>query len=1107
MKVSPILTTVGAALLSSCPPTSADHPDGFGFQSGYMSGPATSITSSEQLNDDSYAASFYYDAEHNLIYFTGSTYGTYFDSATDLDKETKGAMGMSSLEGGRDINQPHLQNGDCFLGILKLPNSHIGHTPASDEPTWLVHTEESQDSQGNSNKKSQQSGPELIYARRFGTPQNSESCSSILMLPKVNDALLRTDAQLKLTLLGHVNPTPLSSAETNAMGPAYASSYNYEGNQQPGLDGNPMRGVDSQQPQQPQPQQAQEQQPAASASAFVENPHSLLCAKTISELDESCGSAQSCMNDPCPSEEFCFPFPCAEKAAFEAMGPNDRGGGWGGRQRQLRQTLESSESREDKQKAKSGNKKEGSRILAYEGNRGGFLHTISSSPPITQPGRAYGFIVDFDVSLTVDETFSTSSTSASNDSFENAYGALLGGYVLESSPLVYPVAMTQNKRDPNELYVVSMHSDSNAVVLNPEYGSNPVVDNEGHDRADITLGGAGSSGSKLIGGVPKYGTDFYVKVQQLTVTPYEKLMDVEPTPEENVKRTMTPGWGFGFKLNDANDVRPSTIVFVKGRTPNEDLLLLGGTTRKDGPNGGEELDGFITRLNPPAPSPVEDQTFGTSVEIQDESDHQTKRIDSTTGRDETVTAICVPPPDRDGMAVSHVYVVGSTSSDRGTQAQGRDPSLAYILKMRLDDLSTIWKEHLPSIHPTGLGGDVLGEGCAVSPDGSMVYLSGTIDGGSALNTGVPNMNISPIGGKSDVFVVAYDVQFGNIQWAKQLGSVYEDKLARGGGVHADNEGNVIIMGNTRGGMQRPRPSDQNHMSSDVFIMSLSRADGEYVNAPYAGVTVSSSGGATSSASNTKETDVQWEDPPGGGGMSAGGKAGISIIVLALAAGVLLILRRRTSRHRHSRFDASDGDVLRAWDNQGDDFSFNNRSLGGRQSSTVITGRSPGGSMRDAEMDDWDDGTGISRNATWMSGGFGSTRRAGSGDGDNDSVQSAGSSSSRGSRSSYKSQENSDFLSSLRKEANATMNKMVKDSEVDPRLDDGASIKSLLTHYRDAKKGGLIEGDSESVASGGSGGSSGKKASRKKPPPPPPPRKKKDDNEAMSADGLAEFTIV
>ena len=88
-----------------------------------------------------------------------------------------------------------------------------------------------------------------------------------------------------------------------------------------------------------------------------------------------------------------------------------------------------------------------------------------------------------------------------------------------------------------------------------------------------------------------------------------------------------------------------------------------------------------------------------------------------------------------------------------------------------------------------------------------------------------------------------------------------------------------------------------------------------------------------------------------------------------------------------------------------------------------------------------------------------------------------------------------------------MNKMVKDSEVDPRLDDGASIKSLLTHYRDAKKGGLIEGDSESVASGGSGGSSGKKASRKKPPPPPPPRKKKDDNEAMSADGLAEFTIV
>jgi hypothetical protein len=73
-------------------------------------------------------------------------------------------------------------------------------------------------------------------------------------------------------------------------------------------------------------------------------------------------------------------------------------------------------------------------------------------------------------------------------------------------------------------------------------------------------------------------------------------MDVEPTPDERVKRTMNAGWGFGFKLNDANDVRPSSIVFVRGRTPDDDLLLLGGTTRKDGIDGRpDDLDGFISK--------------------------------------------------------------------------------------------------------------------------------------------------------------------------------------------------------------------------------------------------------------------------------------------------------------------------------------------------------------------------------------------------------------------------------------------------------------------------------------------------------------------------------
>jgi len=1054
MQAPSFIVTAGIALLF---PTaiSADQFTPYGFQSGHFASNDSTgspqqqqqSTSSELLNDDSYAASSYYDAQHNLLFFAGSTYGTYFDSATDLSGEIRAAMGMSSAEGGRDASSPHLDNSDCFLGILKLPTADAGPMVVvgngdGDAAPWLNHVDEDAAAGAGAGRK-KPAEPELIYARRFGTPRNSEACSSVLMLPKVNDALLQSSAQMKLVLLGHVNPTPMSSADMNAVGPGAFDAGSGGGRN--------------------------------------------LKREWLLE-DEGDGSSSS-------------------KQWSEGDSDEDR-------------RLQSS---------------------ANSVNRGGFFHSLSGGSPITAKGRAYGFVADFDLSLTMDESFSASIPS--DTSFNNAYGALLGGGVLESSPLVYPAAMTQNKRDPNQLYVVSMHSDSDEVVINPEYQSNPdasawvdPVDGTLHERADETVGGAGGSGSDLVGGVPKYGSDFYVKVQQLTITPYERLIDVEPTLDEKVKRTMEGGWGFGFKLNDANDVRPSSIVFVQGRTPNDDILLLGGTTRKEDDADGRrgELDGFITKLIPPAPAPVADMTTGDSLEnaMEDESAHPTKRIDSTTGRDETVTAICVPPPDPIDGIVTHAFVVGSTSSNRGS---GDDPSLAYIIKLRLDDLSTVWKERVPSIHPRGIGGDVLGEGCAVSPDGETVYLGGTIHGGSALNTnimlnggnGVP---IAPVGGTSDVFVVAFDTEFGNVRWAKQLGTVYEDKLARGGGVACDNEGNVIIVGSTRGGLQRPRTpgeagdpaaTGRTSMASDVFVMSLSRADGDYVNAPFGRIPVSASGGGVELSTAAASASESPAGPTGGGGdgLSSGATAGIYLIAIGVSCVLLFCaLHRGNLAHKIRRFRDSGNDepddILKMWD--GDHMSYNNRPLGGRQESGHYgekQGRPSNGG-----------GKGLLRIVRGGSTGS---------EGDENSVYSTGSSSSQ------RSKENSDFLASLRKEANATMTKMVKnDTEdavaSDPRLDGEASIKSLLTHYREIKKDTLIDsndncgsdgagsargiGNASSSGTGGSRSSSGKTRKKgKRPPPPPPPRRKQNDRASSekivnsagptAPDGLSEFTIV
>lgn len=83
----------------------------------------------------------HYDVQRNLLYFTGITYGRYFD----------GSEGGSGDGSGN--SSPHLANSDCILGVLKLPREEGPNLRA--DPTWLIH-----------NGESGVGGAKLIYARR-----------------------------------------------------------------------------------------------------------------------------------------------------------------------------------------------------------------------------------------------------------------------------------------------------------------------------------------------------------------------------------------------------------------------------------------------------------------------------------------------------------------------------------------------------------------------------------------------------------------------------------------------------------------------------------------------------------------------------------------------------------------------------------------------------------------------------------------------------------------------------------------------------------------------------------------------------------------------------
>ena len=74
--------------------------------------------------------------------------------------------------------------------------------------------------------------------------------------------------------------------------------------------------------------------------------------------------------------------------------------------------------------------------------------------------------------------------------------------------------MTQNKRDPNQIYVVSMHSDNDEALVNPKYGvsTREELDGSLHRRPNLTLSRAGgrmssggrSRGPLLLGGIARW---------------------------------------------------------------------------------------------------------------------------------------------------------------------------------------------------------------------------------------------------------------------------------------------------------------------------------------------------------------------------------------------------------------------------------------------------------------------------------------------------------------------------------------------------------------------------------------------------------------------------
>jgi len=428
-------------------------------------------------------------------------------------------------------------------------------------------------------------------------------------------------------------------------------------------------------------------------------------------------------------------------------------------------------------------------------------HTEGSDGFFTSLRRAgsdistvYGFVMDFDLSIN------------DNEQLEST-GTLNGGMLFHENKVQYPVAFVSTPprdgaAEMQVMYVLTMESDLGDV--NPDFATKMGDKADSHVHPDLTAGGGG--------GLQEFGKNFDMTIRKLSWKG-DDILKNEAATSEGVKRMMKEEWSRTYSPEGDEDVFASSLLYIASNSTEEDMLIIAGSTRGVGEEFGSSaisnsMDGFVTKLSLPSAGSAL-ASIGTS----------SARVTGSSEKDIYVTAICANPTNN----VQEFFISGRT-------IEANDIFHAFISKISLDGLEPIWTKKLGAVRNSD---HVLGIGCAVTPDGKDVYLAGTVKNNAVID--LSDEKVEPIkwsSGGDDIFVAKFDVDDGNLSYAKQMGSRADETLARGGnggGIVTDSGGNAILMGTTRGDFMRSKAGNNANDESfaDIFLISVSRETGEF----------------------------------------------------------------------------------------------------------------------------------------------------------------------------------------------------------------------------------------------------------------------------------------
>jgi len=332
-------------------------------------------------------------------------------------------------------------------------------------------------------------------------------------------------------------------------------------------------------------------------------------------------------------------------------------------------------------------------------------------------------------------------------------------------------------------------------------------------------------------------------------------------------------WVQHFPLDVESDgSRPP--VFVAGMALQLDTngaqhLLISGSTRGSGDAFGKaqpgsmDEDGFVMQLALKDGSFLQhDRHAGKVYNYEDD-------LREGTESDDFIRGMCNNRDQRGDGASDVFYVVGGSKGDMTTNDQGfqnsdenagfqfgagveskyrdtwdREESLMpFLRQVSILNLKPLWTTQwaaMPgtsSIQGQAVPTNAYAMDCYVDIDKGAIYVVGSVLRGAKMSQGEVEMLNQ---GGDDVWVAKVDEKTGNVFWLTQLGTMDNEKLARHGSIAVNQEGNVIIYGDTNGSMYRSRGGNENPETTDMFLMTLDGTTGAVMDDYYMGGTSSAS---------------------------------------------------------------------------------------------------------------------------------------------------------------------------------------------------------------------------------------------------------------------------